>query len=90
MPRHDMAKLVISYSHADQPLVRGLVELISAAYPDVNEAVFWDADLVPGELWFEQLKEHIDTAPQLFVCWCRHSAVSPGGRRTGTRRRACA
>jgi hypothetical protein len=71
-----MAKLVISYSHADQTLVRSLVALISGAYPDVKEAVFWDADLVPGELWFEQLKQHIDTAPQLFVCWCRHSALS--------------
>ena len=76
MNPRQMAKLVISYSHADQTLVRSLVALISGAYPDVKEAVFWDADLVPGELWFDQLKQHIDTAPQLFVCWCRHAALS--------------
>jgi len=71
-----MAKLVISYSRADQAVVRDVVALLSGALNDIDDGVFWDADLVPGEDWFPQLAQHIDAAPQLFVFCCDHSAAS--------------
>ena len=71
-----MATLVISYARADQPLVRGVVKLLRAAMSEIDDAVYWDEDFEPGAAWFDQIKRSIDDAPQLFVFWCAHSAVS--------------
>jgi hypothetical protein len=79
-----MAVLVISYSRADQPQVRAVVTLLRTALRDIEKAVFWDGDFEPGDPWFEQIKGHIETAPQLFVFWCAHSAESPQVRREFT------
>lgn len=76
-----MAVLVISYSRVDQPQVRAVVSLLKVALRDVQKAVFWDGELEPGDPWFEQIKQHIDAAPQLFVFWCDHSARSQQVRR---------
>ncbi|MFN8640087.1 MAG: toll/interleukin-1 receptor domain-containing protein [Dehalococcoidia bacterium] len=76
-----MAVLVISYARPDRPQVRGLVSLLSTALRGIEQAVFWDEDFEPGEPWFKQMKKHIDAAPQLFVCWCEHSARSRWVRR---------
>src|SRR5687768_7571576 len=76
-----MAVLVISYSREDQRQVRGVVSLLRQALRGIERAVFWDAELEPGELWFEQLKSEIDHAPQLFVFWCRHSSQSVAVKR---------
>jgi hypothetical protein len=54
------------------------------ALRDVEKAVFWDGELEPGDLWFDQIKQHIDAAPQLFVFWCDHSACSQQVRREFT------
>jgi hypothetical protein len=79
-----MAVLVISYSRVDQPQVRALVSLLTASLHDVEKAVFWDEQFEPGEPWFEQLKSHIDAAPQLFVFWCDHANTSEQVRREFT------
>jgi TIR domain len=71
-----MATLVISYSREDRPVVRAIVSLLNTALKDVDDAVFWDDDLEPGDFWFAQLERHIAIAPQLFVFWCAHSARS--------------
>jgi hypothetical protein len=71
-----MATLVISYSRYDQPLVRAVVTLLRSASRDVDRAVFWDADIEPGEQWRVELRKNIDEAPQLFVFWCAHSSQS--------------
>ncbi len=76
-----MAVLVISYSRADRDRVRAVVTLLRAALRDVEKAVFWDEDFDPGDPWFTQICQHIDSAPQLFVFWCRHSASSDQVRR---------
>jgi len=76
-----MADLVISYSRADQPLVRAVVLLLETGLSEIGRTVFWDGELEPGERWFEQLKQAIDVAPQLFVFWCEHSAASRQVRR---------
>ena len=76
-----MSALVISYSRPDQSEVRAVVALLKAAFPGVKEAVFWDGDFEPGEPWFQQIAQHIDRAPQLFVFWCEHSATSVQVRR---------
>ena len=76
-----MATLVISYSRADQAQVRAVVSLLQGALSDVEKAIFWDGQLEPGEPWFQQLKTHIDAAPQLFVFWCGHSSSSTEVRR---------
>jgi TIR domain len=76
-----VAVLVISYSRVDQPQVKALVSLLKASLHDVERAVFWDEQFDPGEPWFEQLKTHIDAAPQLFVFWCDHSNASAQVRR---------
>ena len=76
-----MAHLVISYSREDLDLVRVIVRLLKASLMGLDETVFWDDDFEPGEPWFEQLKSHIDQAPQLFVFWCRHAAASSAVRR---------
>ena len=71
-----MAILVISYSRADHTLVRAVVTLLKSASRDVERAVFWDADIEPGDQWWTELQRHIDEAPQLFVFWCDHSSRS--------------
>ena len=76
-----MAVLVISYSRVDQRQVRAVVALLQAAMRGFEKAVFWDGDLEPGDLWFDELKSHIDEAPQLFVFWCDHSSRSAQVRR---------
>jgi hypothetical protein len=76
-----MPVLVISYSREDQPQVRALVSLLKAAFRGIEKAVYWDGEFEPGDPWFEQIKQHIDAAPQLFVFWCRHSAASPHVKR---------
>ena len=70
-----MAQLVVSYSREDRALVREMVVFLKASLR-IDHAVFWDDDFEPGEPWFEQIKAHIVRAPQLFVFWCKHSAVS--------------
>jgi hypothetical protein len=72
-----LATLVISYARVDQPLVRGVVKLLRAAMSEIEDAVYWDDDFEPGEAWSAQIRRSIDGAPQLFVFWCAHSAVSP-------------
>jgi hypothetical protein len=72
---------VISYSRHDQPQIRAIVSLLKTALRDIEKAVFWDGDFEPGDAWFEQIKEHIDAAQQLFVFWCWHSANSEQVRR---------
>jgi hypothetical protein len=42
----------------------------------IHKAVFWDDELEAGEIWFEQIKSHIDKSSQLFVFWCRHASIS--------------
>jgi hypothetical protein len=79
-----MAVLVISYSRADQAQVRALVSLLRGGLRGVEKAVYWDEQFEPGEPWFEQLKFHIDSAPQLFVFWCDHSSSSEQVRREFT------
>jgi hypothetical protein len=76
-----MAVIVISYARPDQPLVRAVVKLLRGALRDFEKAVYWDDDFEPGEPWFEQIRAHIDAAPQLFVFWCVHSAESEQVRR---------
>jgi adenylate cyclase len=76
-----MAALVVSYSRVDQPIVRAVVGLLKTALRGVDETVFWDGELEPGQEWFEQLKRSIDAAPQLFVFWCAHSSASRQVRR---------
>jgi TIR domain len=71
-----VATLVISYARADQPLVRAVVRLLRTALREIDDAVYWDEDFEPGELWFEQIARSIDGAPRLFVFWCAHSAAS--------------
>jgi hypothetical protein len=76
-----VATLVISYSRADQAQVRAVVNLLQTALSNVEEAIFWDGQLEPGEPWFQQLTTHIDAAPQLFVFWCGHASSSAQVRR---------
>jgi hypothetical protein len=76
-----MAVLVISYSRADQPQVRAVVDLITATRYDIEDVVFWDAKFVAGELWFEQLQAAIMRTRTLFVFWCHHSSNSKQVRR---------
>jgi hypothetical protein len=76
-----MGVVVISYSRADQAQVRAIVRLLRGAFRDIDRAVYWDDDFEPGEDWFEQIKQHIDGSPQLFVFWCAHSAGSAQVRR---------
>lgn len=80
---HDpgVATLVISYARVDQRQVRAIVALLKAALRDIERAVFWDGEFEPGEPWFDQIKRHIDKAPQLFVFWCEHSSSSAQVRR---------
>src|SRR4030095_3894957 len=67
---------------SDQAQVREVVALLQAALQSlVDKAVFWDGRLDPGDTWFEQLKSHIDLAPQLFVFWCSHAKSSKEVRR---------
>jgi hypothetical protein len=75
-----MAAVVLSYSRADHKLVYELVRLLRAAF-QINEAVFWDNDIPPGDPWYDSLQVHIEAAGQLFVLWCGHSATSPQVRR---------
>jgi hypothetical protein len=79
-----MAMLVISYSRVDQAQVRALVSLLRGGLRTVEKAVYWDDQFEPGDPWFEQLKTHIDAAPQLFVFWCDHSSASEQVRREFT------
>jgi len=53
----------------------------SAMQETIEKAVYWDDDFEPGEEWFNQIKQYIDDAPQLFVFWCGHSSVSTQIRR---------
>jgi len=76
-----MSVLVISYSRHDQPLVRAIVSLLKTALRNIEKAIYWDGDFEPGDPWFEQIREHIDAAPQLFVFWCWRSATSEQVRR---------
>ena len=76
-----MSTLVISYSRHDQLQVRAIVSVLKTALRDIENAVYWDGDFEPGDPWFEQIKEHIDAAQQLFVFWCWHSANSEQVRR---------
>jgi hypothetical protein len=76
-----VATLVISYSRSDRTQVRAVVALLRAALRDIEKAVFWDEDFEPGDSWFEQIRRHIDEAPQLFVFWCHHAARSEQVRR---------
>jgi hypothetical protein len=62
-----MAILVSSYSRADHTLVHAVVTLLKSASRDIERAVFWDADITPGDQWWTELQRHIDEAPQLFV-----------------------
>jgi TIR domain len=71
-----MALLVISYSRVDQLQVRALVALLQTAVKGIDKAVYWDGDFEAGDPWFEQMKQFIDAAPQLFVFWCAHAATS--------------
>jgi hypothetical protein len=73
--------LVVSYSRADQALVRTIVSLVKAVNSDLERAAYWDEDFEPGKPWFEQLKAYIDAAPKLFVFWCGHAAESAQVRR---------
>src|SRR5829696_8506234 len=76
-----MATLVVSYSRIDRTQVRAVVALLKAALRGIDNAVFWDEDFEPGDPWFEQICQHIDAAPQLFVFWCEHAATSEQVRR---------
>lgn len=77
-----MAMLVISYSRVDRSQVRGIVSLLRGAMRGiVDHAVFWDGQLEPGDLWFDEIRKHIDAAPQLFVFWCAHASASAEVRR---------
>jgi hypothetical protein len=44
-----MTVVVISYSRIDQPLVRAVVALLKATLSDIEQAVFWDGELAPGD-----------------------------------------
>jgi TIR domain len=44
--------------------------------PELDEVVFWDQDLTPGEEWFPRICAAIDRSQHLFVFWCSHSAAS--------------
>jgi len=77
-----MALLVISYSRKDQRIIRAVVKLLRSAMQEtIEKAVYWDDDFEPGEEWFNQIKQYIEDAPQLFVFWCGHSYVSTQVRR---------
>src|SRR3954464_10363316 len=76
-----MATLVGSYSRTDRAQVKAVVALLKAALRGIDNAVFWDEDFEPGDPWFEQICQHIDAAPQLFVFWCAHAATSDQVRR---------
>src|SRR4051812_21503906 len=76
-----MATLVVSYSRTDRAQVKAVVALLKAALRGIDNAVFWDEDFEPGDPWFEQICQHIDAAPQLFVFWCAHAATSDQVRR---------
>ena len=72
---------MVSYSRDDRAQVRAVVALLRAALRGVDNAVFWDEDFEPGDPWFEQISQHIDATPQLFVFWCEHAANSQQVRR---------
>jgi len=76
-----MATVVVSYSRTDRAQVKAVVALLKAALRGIDHAVFWDEDFEPGDPWFEQICQHIDAAPQLFVFWCAHAATSEQVRR---------
>jgi len=62
----------ISYSSADRHLVKPVSQLVG-----IGRRVFWDvADIQPGELWEESLRQALDESKRLVVLWCCHSARS--------------
>src|SRR5262245_23963333 len=71
-----MATIVISYSREDRNLVKILVQLLRAGLREIDEAVFWDDDIAPGDRWRNAFRAKVETAGQLFVIWCGHSARS--------------
>jgi hypothetical protein len=62
----------ISYSHADEPIVKPAAQLLRLW----RRRVFWDTEIQPGEQWAERIERAISASDQVIVFWCCHSAQS--------------
>lgn len=71
-------QVFISYSHADQQRVMGLVWLLKALGHNVF-IDFWS--ISPGQRWEDTLQEALQAADVLLVFWTRHAAQSKWVRR---------
>jgi TIR domain-containing protein len=64
-----MADIFVSYTHADQELVRRVVALIEAQ----GWTVWWDTRIDAGERWDEVIEREIKTARCIVVVWTPQS-----------------
>jgi TIR domain len=71
-----MARIIISYCHADQHLVRPFTKLLGGALSEHDQAVYWDDRFESGQSWTEQFVRALGQSDKLFVFWCDHSAAS--------------
>jgi hypothetical protein len=63
----------VSYSHADEKLVRPIVQFLSIG----GRQVYWyQATINPGERWSSNAIDALQNSDTVMVLWCCHSAVS--------------
>ncbi len=62
----------IAYDSAD----REAVEPIAKALSGLGWSVFWDPEILPGQIWDDVIEEHIEAAKCLVVLWSEESVRS--------------
>jgi hypothetical protein len=68
-----MTKVFVSYSRADEVLVRAIVQVIRSVGADA----FQDVDSIPyGKLWRAEIERSIEECEMFLLFWCEHSASS--------------
>ena len=68
-----MARLFVSYSSDDQPIVRELVRHMEAA----GHSVWWDRDIAAGTRYEERIERELSACDIVVVVWSSSSISSP-------------
>jgi WD40 repeat protein len=81
-----VSKIFISYSNKDKERVRLLAEALKVK----GWEVFWDFDMIPGDIWWRVIRSQLDDAQCIVVAWSKASIESDfvrdeadSGRRRG-------
>ncbi len=70
-----MSDVFLSYKAEDRSRVKPLIDALTAD----GLAVWWDAQILAGSEWRDDIQEHLDRAACVIVAWS-HGSIGPGGR----------